>query len=519
MAESSIEWTNRTWNPTTGCTKISKECDNCYAEKESNRYMHNPKQIKYKLGFNTVVEHADSLLDPYTWNKPQTVFVNSMSDLFHKDVSLDFIKRVFDVMNKTPQHTYQVLTKRHDILEQHSKHLNWTDNIWMGVSVGTKIAKRRIDYLKRTGAKHKFLSIEPLIEDLGELDLSRIDLVFVGGENGDNSVRPMKLEWVLNVKDACKKSNTAFFFKQWGMKRNNPDQNDPSIDKNHKYHAKGGSMLEGRLYLNNPSVIDDTVSTLKVFDEEYLVMDEKWGLKTIWELKSYLPAMESELYDQLKDSIKKNGLIDPVLFYTTKDGDKLVIEGHTRFSAAISLKLKDIPNKEIKEKFDSIDDIKLWIVKHQFQRRNLSNIEKIELAYFFKDEIEKKASENLSIAGKGNNVVEKVDTSAEIAKIAGVGRASVVRYASVISKGSNSLVQKMRKGEITIAAASKKIVESKPKKITKPSKPNYILIDSMKIAKEKIKIGELDMILMIEEKQLTSVIPRLSKKMGVLLLK
>jgi hypothetical protein len=115
MSESSIEWTNRTWNPTTGCTKFSKECDNCYAEKESNRYMHNPKQPKYKLGFDTVVEHKDSLFDPFTWNKPQTVFVNSMSDLFQKDVSLKFIQQVFKVMNDTPQHTYQVLTKRDNI--------------------------------------------------------------------------------------------------------------------------------------------------------------------------------------------------------------------------------------------------------------------------------------------------------------------------------------------------------------------------------------------------------------------
>ena len=518
MAESSIEWTNRTWNPTTGCTKISKECDNCYAEKESNRYMHNPKQPKYRLGFDTVVEHFDSLLDPYTWTKPQTVFVNSMSDLFHKDVSLDFIKRVFDVMNKTPQHTYQVLTKRHDILEKHSNHLNWTDNIWMGVSVGTKIAKRRIENLKRIGAKHKFLSIEPLIEDLGELDLSGIDLVFVGGENGDNSVRPMKLEWVLNVKDACERSNTSFFFKQWGMKRNNPNPEDPSIDKNHKYHAKGGSMLNGKLYLSNPSVIDDTVSTLKIFDEEYLIMDDKWGLKTIWELKSYLPQMETDLFDQLKDSIKKNGLIDPVLYYTTKDGEKLVVEGHTRLSVAISLKLKEIPTREIKEDFQSLDDIKFWMVTHQIQRRNLTKIEKLEYAYLFKESIENKAKENLSKAGKGEIISEKIDTYSEIAKLAGISRPTVQRYEGVLSNAPKSVIEKMRVGEISISGAYKSVEKKKTRKVgkaVKPVEPSCILVDSIESAKEKITNGDLEMILIVDKKKFEQGIPRLSKKMGV----
>jgi len=465
-----------------------------------------------------VVEHKDSLFDPFTWNKPQTVFVNSMSDLFHKDVSLKFIQQVFKVMNDTPQHTYQVLTKRDKLLEKHSKLLTWTDNIWMGVSVGTEVAKRRIVSLRNVEAKHKFLSIEPLIEDLGELDLSGIDLVFVGGENGDNSVRPMKLEWVLNVKEACEKSNTEFFFKQWGMKRNNPDQNDPSIDKNHKYHAKGGCMLDGKLYLSNPSVIDDTVSTLKVFDEDYLVMDEKWGLKTIWELKTYLPPMEVDLFDQLKNSIKKNGLTDPILYYTIKDGKKLVIEGHTRFAAALSLKLKEVPTKEIKEDFKSIDDIKFWMIKHQLQRRNLSNVEKIELAYTFKETIEHRATENLSNAGKGTPVESKIDTNAEIAKIAGVGRATVVRYDSVISNAPKTVIQKMKNGEITIGGAYKSIDKPKPKKKTLPAKPNYIIVESFEMAKEKIQAGELDLVLLIEKSKMESGVPKISKKTGILIL-
>jgi protein gp37 len=283
MGKSSIEWTEKTWNPTTGCTHISPECHNCYAEKETNRYMYNPRQPKYRAGFDVVVEHHSSLLEPFTWTKPCTVFVNSMSDLFHKDVSLDFIKKVFKVMNDTPEHTYQVLTKRHDILLKYSDQLNWTDNIWMGVSVGMKIATRRISALIKCGAKHKFLSIEPLIEDLGEFSLKGIDLVFVGGESGSNDVRPMKLEWVMNVYHQCDKDNVTFFFKQWGKTRNNPDKNDPTIDKKHPYHAKGGCLLNGNLYIENPSNKSKTAETIDVFGEKHLITNEYLGLNEIWE--------------------------------------------------------------------------------------------------------------------------------------------------------------------------------------------------------------------------------------------
>lgn len=518
MAESSIEWTNLTWNPTTGCSSAGIECNFCYARKETNRLMHNPKQPKYKAGFDVVVEHPDSLQEPFTWKKPQTVFVNSMSDLFHKDISLEFIKKVFEVMNKTPQHTYQVLTKRHQNLEKYSKDLTWTDNIWMGVSVGTQIAKRRIDSLRKCDAKNKFLSVEPLIEDLGELNLSGIDLVFVGGESGANDVRPMKKEWVNNVKDACEKSKTAFFFKQWGKSRNNPNPDDPTIDANHRYHAKGGCMLDGKLYLDNPSVSDDTVPKIKLFDDEYLMIDEKCGLKTIWELQSYLPQMEKELFDQLKESIRKNGLIDPILFYKTKQGEKLVIEGHTRFSAAISLKLKEIPSKEIKEDFQSLDDIKFWIVKHQIQRRNLTKIEKLEYAYLFKESIENKGKENLSKAGKGEKINEKIDTYSEIAKLAGISRPTVQRYEGVLSNAPKSVIEKMRIGDLSISGAYKSVEKKKNRKAEKTVKPvelSYVMVDSIESAKEKMKNGDLEMILMVEKKKFEQGIPRLSKKMGV----
>ncbi len=209
---SNIEWTNKTWNPTTGCTKISKECDFCYAETETHRKMFNSKQPKYKLGFDVVVEHMHTLEEPYKWKEPSAVFVNSMSDLFHKDISLEFIQKVFAVMNDTPQHTYQILTKRHDILEKYSDELTWTDNIWMGVSVGNQIATRRIKPLVNCGAKHKFLSVEPLIEEITDIDVTGVDWVIVGGESGSNKVRPMEKEWVRKIQKECEAKQVNFFF-------------------------------------------------------------------------------------------------------------------------------------------------------------------------------------------------------------------------------------------------------------------------------------------------------------------
>jgi len=294
MAESSIEWTLKTWNPTTGCTKVSKECDNCYAEVETNMRKHNSKMPKYSKGFDVFVQHEATLSIPYKWKKPQVVFVNSMSDLFHKDISFDFLQKVFKVMNDTPQHTYQILTKRHKILEKYSRHLNWTDNIWMGVSVGSKVGERRIKPLVDCDAKHKYLSVEPLIEELSDLDLTGIDWVIAGAESGPRA-RPMNKEWVLKVKKNCDEQGVPFFFKQWGDKKFNPDQKDPTINKKHRYHSKGGRILDGKLYLANPTMKEDLVPTIKVFGEKYIVMDELEGLNTIWELKSFLPFMDKEV--------------------------------------------------------------------------------------------------------------------------------------------------------------------------------------------------------------------------------
>ena len=215
MAHSSIEWTEMTWNPTTGCTKISTGCKFCYAEVMSKRLQAMGIE-KYKDNFK-LTTHEDSLQIPYTWKGSKVVFVNSMSDLFHKNVPLTFIQKVFKVMNENPQHVFQVLTKRAErLLELHSE-LNWTSNIWMGVSVETKRTKSRIDYLRQTNAKVKFLSLEPLLESLGTLNLENIDWVIVGGESG-HKARPMDEIWVLEIQEQCQEQEVAFFFKQWGGK-------------------------------------------------------------------------------------------------------------------------------------------------------------------------------------------------------------------------------------------------------------------------------------------------------------
>ncbi|MFH1004947.1 MAG: phage Gp37/Gp68 family protein [Bacteroidota bacterium] len=251
MAQSSIEWTEMTWNPTTGCNKISAGCKFCYAEVMSFR-LSAMGQEKYKNGFSLTL-HPDTLDIPYKWKKTKTVFVNSMSDLFHKDIPLIFLRKVFKVMNETPKHTYQILTKRADVLAKYDAMgiLNWTPNIWMGVSVEDERAIERIDYLRNIGAYIKFLSFEPLISPLPNLDLTNIHWVIVGGESGYQA-RQMKKEWVLDIQKQCNEKQVAFFFKQWGKSEYNPKPNDPTINVNHPIHAKGGCSLNGKIYRRMP---------------------------------------------------------------------------------------------------------------------------------------------------------------------------------------------------------------------------------------------------------------------------
>lgn len=231
---SGIEWTESTWNPVTGCTKISPGCKHCYAERMAER-LQAMGQANYADGFKlTMQPHMLEL--PLGWKKPQTIFVNSMSDLFHKEVPLDYVQRVFDVMGRAHWHRFQVLTKRAGRLAQLSSKLEWAPNIWMGVSVETEKYQSRIDDLRQTGAEIKFLSLEPLLGPLPNLNLSGMDWVIVGGESGSKA-RPVDEEWVTDLRDQCRRAKVPFFFKQWG-------------GKNKK---KAGRELEGRTWDEMPT--------------------------------------------------------------------------------------------------------------------------------------------------------------------------------------------------------------------------------------------------------------------------
>lgn len=221
-ANSAIEWTEATWNPTTGCDRVSAGCDNCYALTLSKR-LKAMGVVKYQAdgdprtsgpGFG-VATHADALDAPYSWKRPRVVFVNSMSDLFHAKVPLGFIRDVFAVMEDTPHHTYQILTKRARRLERIADKFDWPSNVWMGVSVESADQYDRVRDLAKVPAAVRFLSCEPLLGPLHNLPLDGIDWVIAGGESGPNA-RPVEPEWIRDLRDACVSARTPFFFKQWG---------------------------------------------------------------------------------------------------------------------------------------------------------------------------------------------------------------------------------------------------------------------------------------------------------------
>ena len=228
-----IEWTEETWNPITGCTKCSAGCEHCYAATFARR-LQAMGMSRYRNGFEVTI-HRDLFQKPLEWKKSKMIFVNSMSDLFHEDISKKDILAIFDTMNKAKHHTFQVLTKRSKRLLELSENIKWTNNIWMGVSIENKATISRAEDLKQTGAQIKFISAEPLLESISEIDLNKIDWLIVGGESGPQC-RPMAEAWVLELRDLAKQTNTPFFFKQWGglRKKNN------------------GSELQGEYYKEYP---------------------------------------------------------------------------------------------------------------------------------------------------------------------------------------------------------------------------------------------------------------------------
>ena len=234
---SGIEWTEATWNATTGCDRTSPGCDNCYAltlakrlkAMGSPKYQNDGDPHTSGPGFALTL-HPDQLELPYRWRAPRTVFVNSMSDLFHPDVPLEFIRRVFAVMADTPRHTYQILTKRSKRLASLAGGLEWPSNVWMGVSVETSRYAFRIDHLRSVGAAVRFVSAEPLLGPLPDLDLSGIHWLIAGGESGPRA-RPMHVAWVRDLRDQCAAADIPFFFKQWGGRA--PKANGRELDGIH----------------------------------------------------------------------------------------------------------------------------------------------------------------------------------------------------------------------------------------------------------------------------------------------
>ena len=211
--KSAIEWTDSTWNPVTGCNKVSPGCKHCYAEVFAERWRGIPGH-PYEQGFDLRL-WPDRLDLPLTWKRPRTIFVNSMSDLFHEKVPLPFIQRVFATMEKASWHTFQIFTKRSERLAELAPHLNWPPNVWIGVSIEKAKYSWRADHLRRVPAAVRFLSLEPLLGPLGTLDLSGIHWVIVGGESGPGA-RPIDATWVRDIRKQCQRQGVSFFFKQWG---------------------------------------------------------------------------------------------------------------------------------------------------------------------------------------------------------------------------------------------------------------------------------------------------------------
>jgi protein gp37 len=231
--ESHIEWTDTTWNPVTGCSKVSQGCKNCYAERLAHR-LQAMGLHRYRNGFDVTL-HEQAIDEPFRWKKPRKVFVNSMSDLFHEEIPLEYIQRVFAVMSSVPRHTFQILTKRSNRLREVAGQLPWPSNVWMGVSVESNDMLFRVTDLEAVPAAVRFLSCEPLLGPLSQIPLAHIHWVIVGGESGPGA-RPMEPSWVQEILHQCRAANVPFFFKQWGGVRK----------------SRTGRVLNGRTYDEYP---------------------------------------------------------------------------------------------------------------------------------------------------------------------------------------------------------------------------------------------------------------------------
>jgi protein gp37 len=494
MAKNSkIGWTHHTANLWWGCVKVADGCSNCYACEIAEFRQHDVwgndkprrmiKDVWKSLG--KYQKEAEEL------NEIHRVFVGSMMDLFELPKPLvdsngnpmiegidefsntgQLRDRFFsEVVPNSPNLMFLLLTKRPSNINKYIPE-EWKDNPPKNVMFGTsvsdqKTAKTFIPQLAKVNGK-RFLSAEPLTGpiDLMEQDvdgnplLASLHWIITGGESGVKDIRQMESEWVSVIKDHCKNNNIPFYFKQWGRDEFNPDQNDPTIKKKHPWHAKGGCMYDGKIYMNYPSHFsDDTTHIINLFDEDHFVIDQWKGFYIIDELKSYLPAMDDEIYLKLRKNIKSNGLDNQILYFENKQKKRIVIDGHSRLRACLEIGLTHIPSRKVVEKFENIGEIKLWIVKNQCERRNLSTVERLKLAFLSINEIEKMAYKNLSLAGKNKTVDKKINTCEEIGKIAGVSPSTVSRYKFVMDNFkefddiSKTIIDNLNNGVISISKA------------------------------------------------------------------
>ncbi len=488
-----------------------------------------------KNGKEEVVKRISRVLkEPYKIQEPTTIIIDDNLDLFgtlfkYCDTADDRIeevvlfKNMFMVMNKTPQHTYHILLNKftpQDLIFTDAIH--FSNNIKIGICLNgfNESDLDILNNISKTHSKHVYVHIDlPAPIQNVQFDKYGTKIEWLEVEWDKNKVVSKNYkENILKLKKNCNDYNIPFSFKSWGKVENNPNPNDPTLNPRHRYYTEAGCMFDDKIYYYDP-ISKTKAPTISLFGNDYYVMDELDGLSTIWELKSYLPFMHDDLFQQLKEDIRQNGLNDPILYYLTENGDKLVIEGHTRLKACIELNLTSFPTKEIQESFNSLDSIKLWMLKHQFQRRNLSAVERLELAYMSKDIIERQAKENLIKAGKGTAVSNSIDTSLEIANLAGVGRTTAVNYTAVMNKAPQAVIDRLKNGDITIAAAYNKVKEKSPKSNSRISKPEIRLLQSFDEGKELLGSGAIDGIVILNNITKADALTSAQKsRFGVLLI-
>jgi protein gp37 len=469
----------------------------------------------YTKGWNATSGASKTISLPSRWEYSVVAYLDSSQDLFSKEVSISFIRTVFERMNRCSNHTFIVQTENDTILKKFDSKLHWSENIWIGVPVGINDSESKINNLVSIKAKNRFLIIEPPLIDF---KLDGIDWVVVSGESCTEE-NPLTVEWVRAIKAKCEKANVPFYFKQWDNIKWNPNPDDPTMNGLHTYYAKGGCQLDGKLYLTNDRIPKFKTPTIKLFGKDYYVMDDMFSVATIWELKSYLPMSKGNQYAELKEDIKNYGIRDAILVWETPEGDQLVVEGHTRVRIQRALGYISIEHKRIYEDFKSIDEIKLWMVRHQLQRRNLSNTERVMYAYLSKDTIQEQAKKNLSKAGKGEGV-ESIDTYEEIAKLAGVGRTTVVRYNDVITKGSKTTIKKLHDGKLSISSAHSKIKTDPDIREKQPpptsNEPAILVFDNIQDGIKAFEQGEIEDFLITRFDKASQILKKkVGRKIGI----